>query len=164
MTVTKVASERFRHRLRGERERHGISQIDLADILSSRYGLSLYGPTIAKIEGGTRSVNIDELNAFADHFGTSADALLGRPTDGADLMWAVSKLSSNAHKMIGEVSSLQQRLRADAQDVRDYAERGSKQGEVAATIGAVGALHLALETAKQAAVRLAGEFPLPGRG
>jgi len=120
--------------------------------------------TISKIEAGDRAVRIDEAAGFADLFGTSTDALLGRPSSGADLMWALSKLSSNAHKMVNEVSSLRQRLHADAQDVRDYATRGRQAGKVESTLSAVSMFDAALQLAHRRATALAGEFPLPGRG
>lgn len=155
---------RFRDNVRHERKRRGWSCAEVANDLRDRGFPHIVASTVSKIESGDRAVRIDEAAGFADLFGVSTETLLGRPSGGADLMWAISKLSSNAHKMINEVSSLQQRLRADAQDVADYANRSDRTSEIASTLAAVGMSHAALENAKQAIVRLAGEFPLPGRG
>lgn len=159
-----AVENRFRDNVKHERKRRGWSCAEVSEELRNRGLPHIVPSTISKIESGDRAVRIDEAAGFADLFGTSTDTLLGRPSGGADLMWALSKLSSDAHKMVNEVASLQQRLRADAQDVSDYAERSGKRGEVLATFSAVGTLHATLENAKQAAIRLAGEFPLPGRG
>jgi transcriptional regulator with XRE-family HTH domain len=161
---SKTAVEnRFRDNVRHERKRRGWSCAEVSEELRNRGLPHIVPSTISKIESGDRAVRIDEAAGFADLFGTSTDTLLGRPSGGADLMWALSKLSSNAHKMVNEISSLQQRLRADAQDVSDYGVRG-REAQIAPTLGAVGVVQRELEVAKQAIIRLAGEFPLPGRG
>lgn len=120
----------------------------------------MYASTIAKIENGHRAVRPDELAAFADLFGMSTDILLGRSGSASDVLWAASKLSSNAQKMIGEVEHLQSRLLNDLQDLNvcitrdkhpmihmhDTAHRAS----------------LALQGAADALAAVAGEFPIPG--
>jgi transcriptional regulator with XRE-family HTH domain len=155
--------DRFSRLAREAREARSWTQSTLAKKMTEG-GCPMHWTTIAKIEKGERSVRIDEASVLADLLGTSVDAMLGRPTDDADLLWAISKLSSSAHKMINEIASLQRRLRADAQDVHDYAERGQKLNDIAPTLVAVKYLDDALGLAAKRAIGLAGEFPLPGRG
>jgi transcriptional regulator with XRE-family HTH domain len=95
----------LRQRICDERERHGWSQVAFATKVSER-GLVLHASTIAKIETGKRAVHIDELDIFADIFGMSMDALVGRRGDSSDLAWAASKLTSNAQKMAGDLDAL----------------------------------------------------------
>jgi hypothetical protein len=159
-----AVENRFRDNVRHERKRRGWSCAEVSEELRNRGLPHIVPRPISHIESGDRAVRIDEAAGFADLFGTSTDTLLGRPSGGADLMWALSKLSSNAHKMINEVSSLQQRLGADLRDVLDYAERSKKQDDVAVTVNAVKAANATLGSAREALIRLAGEFPLPGRG
>lgn len=159
---TKVET-RFREAVRRERERQGWSQAYLAAFLQSRGCPHILSTTVAKIENGDRAVRIDEAAVMADIFGVSVDSLLGRPINGPDLLWAISKLSSNAHKMVGEVAALQHRLRGDELDVRDYADRAGKLPDTVATLTAVGGVRAALAAAQKALEQLAGEFPLPGR-
>jgi transcriptional regulator with XRE-family HTH domain len=109
---------RLRQRIREERERHGWSQARFATKVSER-GLVIHPSTIAKIEMGKRAVHIDELSTFADIFGTSIDALVGRRGDlSTDLAWAASKLTSNAQKMATDLDALRTRLRGAYDDVR----------------------------------------------
>jgi transcriptional regulator with XRE-family HTH domain len=69
--------DHFRRRLKEERERRGWRQQDLAEKLAARK-VYIHETAIAKIEKGTRYVRIDEAAAFADLFGISTDAMLGR--------------------------------------------------------------------------------------
>ena len=62
----------LRLRIKFERTQRGWSQAYLADLLS------VHPTTIAKIEAGDREVKISELDAMADTFDLSVDALLGR--------------------------------------------------------------------------------------
>jgi transcriptional regulator with XRE-family HTH domain len=126
MGQTSFINTQIGTRIRAERQRHNWSQDELAARLGDRrlpYGLDYFHRSaIAKIEAGTRSVRPEELAAFADLFRTSIDALLGRSPGGSDLAWAVSKLTSSAQKMAGEVSGIRARLMNDAQDVHHYAD------------------------------------------
>jgi transcriptional regulator with XRE-family HTH domain len=69
---------RFREQVKRHRERCGWSQSDLAKRLQDNGLEHIIPSTVAKIEGGARSVRIDEANVLADLFETSVDALLGR--------------------------------------------------------------------------------------
>jgi hypothetical protein len=60
---------RLRLRLRDERERHGWSQVALAEMVT-RSGVVCHTSTIAKIESGFRAVRVEELKIFADLFMT----------------------------------------------------------------------------------------------
>jgi transcriptional regulator with XRE-family HTH domain len=158
------ASDLLRQRLRAERERRNLTQFALANLMAKQHNCPMYGYTIAKIESGQRPVLTHELVAFATIFQTSVDALVGRSAGVNDVLWAASKLSSNAHKMIGEVAGLQNRLSADLQDLAWYADREQKRDSVDTLLGSGGAAHLALHRAHESLAALAGEFPLPGRG
>lgn len=72
------AENRFRKRVRDERERRGWSQSDLSKLLQENGSHSIYPSTVAKIEAGDRRVAIDEAQAIAELFGVSVDSLLGR--------------------------------------------------------------------------------------
>ena len=95
----------LRDNLRNERERRKLTQTQVAEMLLTRVR-SMHTSTVAKIEAGTRAVHADELSAYADIFGVSVDALLGRTRDGTDLAWAVAKLTSSAQKTASEVHAL----------------------------------------------------------
>lgn len=110
---------RLRERLKAERERRGWTQLDVAQGLQ-KWGVYIYDTTIAKIEAGDRSVQTDELDAFANMFNISVDALLGRNAANTDLVWATSKLTSNAQKVVNEVNNLYTRIDGDLQDVKYY--------------------------------------------
>lgn len=59
------------------RYRSGMSQAELARQLAERLGKDSMDPTtITRIEGGKRSVTVDELEAFADIFGVGINDLL----------------------------------------------------------------------------------------
>lgn len=137
--------------------------MQVANAMAKRYGVEVYSTTIAKIEAGDRAVRVDELYAFADLFGMSADALLGRMSHGSDVVWAASKLSSTAHKCVGEVLNLQERLSSDVQDLTHYAERDHRRQSVESLIAAANVACMVLKEAQQELSAVACEFPLPGR-
>lgn len=155
-----VIGDLFRVELRRERERHGLSQLELANAVAARHGLAMYASTIAKIEAGGRDVRVDELFAFADLFDVSTDALLGRPGSAVDVAWAASRLSSTAGKMVHEVLNLQEKLSADVDDVRSYADREHK--DMVTLFSAATRASAALGRAATELNALASEFPLPG--
>lgn len=99
---------RFRERLRSERERRGLSQADLAKQVKSRGVLSVYPSTVAKIEAGERSVKIDEASAIADVFGMSVDALLGRKASPAsDVASILAGLQHASGKAVLDLAAMQ---------------------------------------------------------
>jgi transcriptional regulator with XRE-family HTH domain len=69
---------RFRERVKKERDRRGWSQADVAKMLGDKGIKGIYPTTVAKIESGERAVRIDEATALADLFAVPLDALLGR--------------------------------------------------------------------------------------
>jgi len=155
--MAQSVSERLRARLRDERERHGWSMRVMATQLTNR-GVIVHPSTIAKIEGGKRGVQADELSAFADLFGTSADILLGRAN--SDLAWAVSRLTSNAQKMAADIEGLSRRLRSEFDDVR--ATVGPGGDAVDELFAVAGSTILQLVVAQDWLNKLANQFPLPG--
>ena len=56
-----------------------MSQTRMAELLAE-HGFRAYGTTVAKIEANERAVAAEELAAYADVFGCSVDALMGRPS------------------------------------------------------------------------------------
>jgi hypothetical protein len=94
MSTRKSAQHRFGELVKEQRERRRPrwTQRALADKLADQ-GVAMHWTTIAKIEKGQRQVSIDEAAAFANVFGCSVDALLGRrarPT--ADRDFALQRL------------------------------------------------------------------------
>jgi transcriptional regulator with XRE-family HTH domain len=158
MGLHQSVAGRLRQRIREERERHGWSQARFATKVSER-GLVIHPSTIAKIEMGKRAVHVDELSTFADIFGTSIDALVGRRGASTDLAWAASKLTSNAQKMATDLDALRTRLRGAYDDVRAAVGPGGEA--VDNLLEHAGSAILQLSTAQDWLNRLANQFPLP---
>lgn len=150
-------SDRLRHRINAERIRHSWSQAELAALFPAALGI--YPSTIAKVEAGFRGVRTDELAALADIFGISVDALMGRASSGTDLVWAMSRLTSNAQKSAGEINTLVDRLNDGLEDVKEYATDSTSPDNL--THSAETAL-AELQSAHDALMKLASEFPLVG--
>lgn len=148
--------DRLRVRLLTEREQRRWSRATVRGELERR-GAGMHISTIAKIEAGDRAVRPEELVAFADLFGVTVDALLGR-RGGSDLVWAVSKLSSNAQRIANEVAVLDNRLTDEIADVHHYAT-GDGIAEIKA---AARDAKDALKRARTALLTLAGLFPAGG--
>lgn len=125
----------------------------------SARGYAMYDTTIAKIETGLRTVNAAELGAFADLLGVAADVLIARSSSG-DLAWSVSKLTSGAQKMAGEVTAISERLRNDYDDVRMVVGDPTSESLIH-LFECVGSATLRLTDASGALNRVANQFPLP---
>jgi transcriptional regulator with XRE-family HTH domain len=155
MGSSKMIDKRLRQRLRDERERRDWSQVTMARMLK-REGLLIHPSTVTKIEAGCRAVQPDELNAYADIFGTSIDSLMGR--DGTtDLMWAISKLGSAAQQISTDIGNLRLRLINESIDVHDLSDDFH-------AIDIKEAVHQAarlLEESRQALKPVIDPFPLP---
>lgn len=162
MAKTSPVGDRFREELRTARVRAGWSQAQLAEVCNERYGMGIHGSGIAKIEAGDRDVRIGELAAFADLFGASTDAMLGRQSGENDVLWAASKLSTNAQKAVADVVALKNRTSDDAQDLWTYAERDGKQAAAKRLVDLATTACAALEDARIKLIALSTEFPLPG--
>lgn len=146
----------MRQRIRAERERRSWTQADVAEALT-RKGIPAYPTTIAKIEAGTRDARVDEISAIADLFGISLDALTGRGARDTDLLWALSKLTSNAEKMASDILALRLRVLDDAEDVRAVTDDFHAQDVLEQT-------HITarkLNESGEALMKLASMFPLP---
>lgn len=66
--------------LRSLRTARGMSQEDVATMMS-RSGFSWRQTTVAKTEGGSRPVRVNEAAALALHFGVSVNELVGNQAD-----------------------------------------------------------------------------------
>lgn len=151
------AGDRFRQRLRAERERRGWSQSELAAKVSA----GCYASTIAKIEAGSRAVRIDEIDAISDIFGISVDVLIGRTGRTADLAWAMSKLTSNAQKYATEILGLRQRLAGDVEDVLALVNSREIGERIRESLDAVQAASQLLVATEVTLNTLANQFPIP---
>lgn len=150
--------DQLRKRLREERERRRWSQSVVSQALTDRGIDSIYPSTIAKIESGDRAVHPDELSAFADLFNISTDALLGRPAENADAVWAIGKLTSTAQKTASDVRALHDRVEADLDDVRYHSKGRDIADDVMEQAGeALAQLRSTMLTLNE----LANQFPLP---
>lgn len=155
--------DQFRRRLKSERERRDWSQADMANLLSEK-GIAVHPTTIAKIEAGDRAVRVDELNAIADLFGTSVDALLGRSPAGSDLVWFASRLLSLARNTAESVGNVSESIADELQEVRYYAEFDADGPEAEKVDGLCRATETALSALSEArhALSALGDMPTPG--
>jgi transcriptional regulator with XRE-family HTH domain len=151
----------LRHRIRSERERHDWSQAQVAQALSE-HKIEAQASTVSKMESGERGVRADELIAFAEIFGLSVDVLVGRGTNGLDVVWAASRLTSTAHRMVGELLILQKRIADETQDLIGYADRDCKRESVADLVERANRAHGALHRARESLTAVARQFPLIG--
>lgn len=104
------AEDRFRERLRRERESHHWSQADLARKLAA-VGLSVHPTTIAKIEAGDRAVRIAEAVAIAEIFGFSLDEAFGRTaTDDTEFSYRFRTLQEKAVEGLSTLEIFQRRF------------------------------------------------------
>jgi transcriptional regulator with XRE-family HTH domain len=71
----------FANKLRQLRVESGLSQSQLAAALADRHGITLDPTAITRLEGGSRSLRLDEAVALADVLGTSVDRMLGQSTE-----------------------------------------------------------------------------------
>lgn len=122
----------------------------------------MHASTIAKIESGLRDVKIDELHAIADLFEVSTDVLLGRHGNSTDVVWAMSKLTTNAHRVVAELSAIRTRLSGDLEDMRTYAKREGRESVVEKLSGLAKDALCDLASAQARVSAVAGQFPLPG--
>jgi transcriptional regulator with XRE-family HTH domain len=81
MGTDKLAPTELRNTLHRLRDSSGWSMAAMAELLGAK-GITAYPSTIAKIEAGTRAVQIDELVAYAEIFDVSTDLLLGHTSTG----------------------------------------------------------------------------------
>lgn len=154
--------DHFRNELRSAREGRGWSQALLSGVMNAEYDIPMYPSTIAKIESGERDVRINELYAFADLFEVSTDVLLGRHGNSTDVVWAMSRLTTNAQRIVADLSAIRTRLSGDLEDMRTYAKRERREGAVE-KLGDLATDALGdLESAQERVSAVAGQFPLPG--
>jgi len=125
------SEDRFSRRVKFERESRGLSQTELAKLLSEK-GLRAHPITIAKIESRDtdrpRSIRLDEAAALAEVFGTSVDELLGqvRTFDRRAAVDRVAKVAANAMRGIAHaLDPLEQAIEAlkiNPTDLRRHAD------------------------------------------
>ena len=153
----------LRQRIRDERERRRWSQAQVAEALNNRVNSGYDSTTIAKMESGQRRVSADELVMLADIFGATADALAGQGSGGVDVLWAASRLTSSAHKTAGELRGLQDRIKANCEDLWVYARRDRKEDMVQPLFRQVNKAVTEFDQLQKTLLNLADEFPLPGK-
>jgi len=97
--------ERFARRVKFEREARGLSQADLAKLVSKK-GIRAQATTIAKIEARDRdrprTIRLDEAAAIADVFETTVDDLLGN-TRKFDRQAAVRRIPTIASQALQSI-------------------------------------------------------------
>jgi transcriptional regulator with XRE-family HTH domain len=118
MSTQKWSDDQFGSRVKRGREERRWSQAEMAKMLCDRGVEPMHATTIAKIEGGTRSVRINEALGIADLFGISLDTLMGRanePDDAVQLAFALRLLRDTARtasdRTLDEVREIQQYVR-----------------------------------------------------
>jgi transcriptional regulator with XRE-family HTH domain len=151
------AETRFRKQLRGERERRGWSQADVAKMLSDKGIDGIYPTTIAKLEAGDRAVRIDEAAAIADLFEVSLDALLGRGPQNPqnDLAYTLRWFLDMARHAPNEVWGIAAALRERLEDVAAFEFDGRE------TLLSDGGRACDALDAAAAALSAVGMFPFP---
>lgn len=93
MASSKWADEQFGQHLKRRRVERGLTQPQMAEMLTAKGIAPMGATTIAKIEAGTRSVRINEAVGIADLLEVSLDALLGRHMpDDTTLAFAMTTL------------------------------------------------------------------------
>jgi transcriptional regulator with XRE-family HTH domain len=152
-----VAAEEFGTRLRKTREGRNWSQARMAEVLTE-HGITAYPTTVAKIESGERAVKVNELAVFADIFGVSLDALVGRrarPT--GDLLYTVETLLNTKSQGRWPVQALLSTMAEQTTEVADADSNGRWAELIEDAQAAVAALTEAL-----AAVDRVGRRPTIG--
>lgn len=88
--MNRSASETFRRRLREERERAGISQMELARRMTERLSSRIDSTTITRMEKGERTVRLDEAVVAAEALQLPLSELLS--AHGASLLARIDDL------------------------------------------------------------------------
>lgn len=117
MGTGKLASTELRNTLFRLRDSRGWSMAAMAELLNAK-GLKTYPTTIAKIEAGDRTVQVDELVAYAEIFDVSTDLLLGHTSTGAgDKTAQVGKLLEQMKRAMWAIQSTEVALTDAANDL-----------------------------------------------
>lgn len=126
-----AVSVRFREKLKDARLAKGWTQAQLAAELTSR-GVPAGWSVIAKIEAGSRGVQIGEAAAIADAFGTSVDQLLGRRArPAADRAFLLRQL----HQSLADAArSVRVAVRDLAQATDELADEADGNNTIAALV------------------------------
>jgi transcriptional regulator with XRE-family HTH domain len=124
---------RFRERVKKERDRRGWSQADVAKMLGDTGIKGIYPTTVAKIESGERAVRIDEATALADLFEVPLDALLGRKhhSQEDELAYLLRVLRDTARQSSQQVLAAMETIREQLEELPtgfDGADDLQKQG------------------------------------
>lgn len=121
-------------------------------------GTPMHWTTLAKIEKGERSVRVDEAAGFAELFGCSIDALMGRRArPKADLLMAVRGVLDAGQSAAWQSAALSRALRECSAELSDV-DRGGNYRELTDDADATAD---ALDTAARLAERV-GERPEVG--
>jgi transcriptional regulator with XRE-family HTH domain len=110
---------RFRERVKKERDRRGWSQADVAKMLGDKGIKGIYPTTVAKIESGERAVRIDEATALADLFEVPLDALLGRKQNSQEdeLAYLLRVLRDTARQSSQQVWAAMETIREQLEEL-----------------------------------------------
>ena len=104
----------FANKLRELREELGLSQSQLAAALADKHGITLDPTAITSLEGGSRSLRLDEAVAIADVLGVTLPRMLHREIESAldqeqHEVWAAAERVRSETRLLIQASA---RLRA----------------------------------------------------
>jgi len=130
----------FAQQLRAMRSDRGWSQADLAQHMTTHYGMRWHQTTIAKIEVGQRPIGLNEAAALMEVFDLTGAHLImpsaRRRVDVAELQDRKERLRADAAAIEGELSGLRHRRAAvdrRAQQISTQREQAARQAEDLAT-------------------------------
>ncbi|WP_197694467.1 MULTISPECIES: helix-turn-helix domain-containing protein [unclassified Mycobacterium] len=160
MGRTRIVSNQFGERLQAERERRGWSQTAMAEKLRA-HGFSCHPTTVAKLEANERTLAAEELGAYADVFGCSVDALMGRRArPAADRALALQRLTEST---IDAHQSVRTSVRHLTQALGEVAE-ADRDGKLTDLVAAVQTVCGALDSVGQQFPRVEGLIAEAGGG
>jgi transcriptional regulator with XRE-family HTH domain len=114
--------DRFRKRIKHERERRRWSQAEVAKRLTAMGVDSMYHTTVAKLESGDREIKLDEAVALARLYEAPLDALVGlQSKPRRDLDYLLEALSDTVFLARTELDRTAKSLRDRMEDIpSDY--------------------------------------------
>jgi transcriptional regulator with XRE-family HTH domain len=125
MARKKAPIVRFRERLKDERERLGLSQVELEEKLKRR-GVDLPQSAISKMERGERAPHPDELVAIAKVFGLTVDTMLGHKGGNDDsLDYALRSMRETNRRSVMAIRLVANDIDAVEAEVFSYAFPGN---------------------------------------
>jgi transcriptional regulator with XRE-family HTH domain len=147
MGNTPVNISRFRERITRERKQRGLSQAEVARMLTAKGVDNMYNTTVAKIEAGDREIKLDEAVALAQLYELPLDALVGlHPKSGRDLNFLLDALNDVVVLARTELGRTERSLLHRMEDIpSDYQLYDALAGLVRDVVGKLGAVRVGLD-------------------